>query len=51
MALAMNSSARRAFESLTDEEKRQVLERTHGVRSKEEMRGLVNSLLGPEGLF
>lgn len=44
MALAQNEAAMKAFESLTEAEKRSVLQKTHAVRSKAEMRQLVDSL-------
>ncbi len=45
MALAQNEPAMKKFESLTDTEKESVLQRTHSVTSKQEMRNLVSGLL------
>lgn len=45
MALAQNEAAMHRFESLSPEEKAAVIEKTHSVGSKREMRNLVNSLL------
>lgn len=44
MALAQNEAAMARFESLSDVEKQAVIQRTHSVRSKREMRQLVSSL-------
>ncbi|MGN0478319.1 MAG: hypothetical protein ACI4GO_02685 [Hominenteromicrobium sp.] len=46
MALAQNEPAMKQFESMTEAEKRAVLERAHSVRSKNEMRQLVAELSG-----
>lgn len=45
MALAQNEAAMQAFEQLSPGEKRKILEKTHTVSSKGEMRALVGSLL------
>ncbi|MGN0985832.1 MAG: hypothetical protein ACI4OU_04995 [Candidatus Enterenecus sp.] len=49
MALAQNEVAMRRFESLTEAEKQAVIQKTHSVRSKQEMRQLVDSLGAPGG--
>ena len=48
MALAQNESAMSAFESLSETEKRAFIQRTHSVRSKQEMRQLVAGLPGTQ---
>ena len=45
MALAQNEAAMHKFESMTEAEKAGIVERTHSVRSKQEMRQLVSSLV------
>lgn len=45
MALAMNEAAMAKFEQLSENEKEAVVQRTHNVKSKDEMRGIVDSLL------
>ena len=47
MALAQNEAAMKQFESMTEPEKQAVLQRAHGVRSKQEMQRLVSSLSAP----
>ena len=44
MALAQNEAAMKKFESLTESEKLAVLQKTHSVRSTQEMQQLVSSL-------
>ena len=44
MALAQNEAAMKRFEALPEAEKQALIERTHTVRSKSEMRRLVDSL-------
>ncbi len=44
MALAQNEAAMKQFESLSEADKRAVIQRTHSVTSKQEMRQLVASL-------
>lgn len=44
MALAQNEAAMKAFESMSEVQKQAVLEQTHQVRSKREMRQLVATL-------
>ena len=50
MALAQNPAAMDAFSALSGEQRRQVLEKSRRIRSREEMRSYVDSLvgLGPE---
>ena len=45
MALLQNEAANRAFQSLSPEQQQAVLQRTHTVSSKQEMRALVASLV------
>lgn len=45
MALAQNEAAMKQFESLSDSEKANIIQKTHSVNSKQEMQNLVNSLL------
>ena len=42
--LAMNEDAMNSFASMTEEEKRQVIEAARGVASKEEMQNLVQNI-------
>lgn len=49
IALAQNEAAMKQFEALSDGEKRQIVEKTHSVGSKAEMRALVQSLLPESG--
>lgn len=49
MALAQNEAAMKQFESLTDAEKQAVIQQTHNVHSKREMRQLVAGLLHQDG--
>ncbi|MEE1019764.1 MAG: hypothetical protein UH824_09815 [Acutalibacteraceae bacterium] len=44
MALAQNESAMQKFESLTEPQKQAVINATHSVKSKREMRQLVRDL-------
>lgn len=44
MALAQNEAAMQHFESLSEDEKAAIIEQTHTVSSKREMRQLVKSL-------
>ena len=50
MALAQNPTAMDVFCALSEEQRRQVLDKTRRIRSREEMRSYVDSLvgLGPE---
>ena len=49
MALAQNEAAMKQFESLSEAQKQAVIQRTHSVNSKQEMRQLVASLRNPDG--
>lgn len=49
MALAQNESAMAKFEALSESEKEAVIQKTHNVTSKAEMRSLVNSLIQNTG--
>ena len=44
MNLAQNEPARKRFHALSEAEKADVINKSYGVNSKEEMRSLVNSL-------
>ena len=44
MALAQNEAAMKQFEALSEAEKKRFTVRAHGVRSKQEMRRLVDGL-------
>ena len=44
MALAQNTEALQKFESLSEEQKQEVINGTHTVGSKAEMRQYVNSI-------
>lgn len=44
MALAQNEAAMKRFEALSEDEKQAVIQRTHSVNSKQEMRQLVAEL-------
>lgn len=44
MALAQNEPAMRAFESLSEADKKALIQQTHAVSSKREMQRLVASL-------
>ena len=46
MALAQNPDAMDVFAGLDREQRRRVLEKTGRIRSKEEMRSYVDSLVG-----
>lgn len=49
MALAQNEPAMERFASLAEAEKQAVIQRTHQVKSKEEMRNLVAELTDAGG--
>ena len=51
MALAQNEAAMKSFESLSEIEKEAIVQRTHQVNSKREMRSLVASLAEKGGNF
>lgn len=44
MALAQNEAAMKKFESMSEAEKQSLIQRTHQVDSKSEMRRLVSEL-------
>ncbi len=46
MALAQNEQAMKNFENLSADEKQAIIDKTHEVKSKKEMKSLVNSLIG-----
>ena len=46
MALARNPQALNAYSAMTEQERQEVLNRAHNVRSEKEMRDLVASLYG-----
>lgn len=45
MALAMNPDAMQKFGALSEEQKQQIIAGTHAVKSREEMRRYVDSLV------
>lgn len=47
MALAVNEPAMNAYSAMTEEEKQEILNKAHNVRSEREMHDLVNSLAHP----
>lgn len=49
MALAQNEAAMKQFESLSEAQKQAVIQRTHSVSSKQEMRQLVADLCNRDG--
>lgn len=44
MALAQNSKAMNRFSAMSDEQRRQLIEGTHSVRSKKEMKAYVDRI-------
>lgn len=48
MALTQNPSALDRFQKLNEDEKRELIGSTHGIRSKEEMRAFVDSFAGAD---
>ena len=44
MALAQNSEALSRFAGLSGEQRQQIIEKTHGINSKKEMRSFVDNL-------
>lgn len=44
MALAQNSEAMTRFSAMTEEQRRQLIEGTHSVRSKKEMQAYVDRI-------
>ena len=51
MALAQNEAAMKTFESFSEAEKEAIVQRTHQVNSKREMRSLAASLAEKGGNF
>ncbi|MBQ9743985.1 MAG: hypothetical protein IJW19_02570 [Clostridia bacterium] len=45
MSLAMNPEAMQKFETLSEEQKREVIKGTHNVKSRKEMHQYVDSLI------
>lgn len=50
MALAQNENAMKRFEALSENQKKAVIQKVHGVRSKREMYSLVNDLADSTGV-
>ena len=48
MALTQNPSALDRFQKLNEDEKRELIGSTHGIRSTEEMRAFVDSFAGAD---
>ena len=46
MALAMNEPAMNAYSAMTEEQKQEIINKAHNVRSEKEMHDLVASLAG-----
>lgn len=49
MALAQNPSAMQCFAAMSETQKKQVIEHTHEIRSKQEMQDYVNCFVSTEG--
>ena len=47
MALAVNEPAMNAYAAMTEEQKQEIINKAHNVRSEKEMHDLVNSLVHP----
>lgn len=47
MALAMNQPAMNAYAAMTEDQKQEILNKAHNVRSEREMHDLVTSLARP----
>lgn len=45
MALAMNPDAMQKFATLSDEQKQRIIEGTHSLQSKDDMRRYINDLI------
>jgi hypothetical protein len=45
LALAQNSNALALFAGMTEEERQRIIEKTHGIESKKEMRSFVEQLI------
>lgn len=50
MALAQNETAMQKFEVLSEAEKQNVIQKTHQITSKQEMRAFVSSLTDRTGI-
>ncbi len=48
MALAMNPDAMQKFAALSEDQKKEIIEGTHTVKSRDEMHRYVNSLVNDE---
>ena len=46
LALAMNEPAMNAYSAMTEDQKQEILNKAHNVRSEKEMHSLVASLAG-----
>jgi len=51
IALAQNETAHEYFYSLPETEQKQIIDHTHTIGSKEEMRAYVNSLVGGKSKY
>ena len=47
MALAQNPEAMQKFAMLSEDKKKQIIDGTHSIRSKQEMHEYVNKLINP----
>ena len=47
MALAVNEPAMNAYSAMTEDQKQEIINKAHNVRSEKEMHDLVNSLAHP----
>ncbi len=47
MALAVNEPAMNAYAAMTEDQKQEIINKAHNVRSEKEMHDLVNSLAHP----
>ncbi len=48
MALAMNPNAMQKFSTLNEEQKQQIIDGTHTVKSKEDMHRYVQAIVNPK---
>lgn len=44
LALAQNTKALDAFSGMTEQQKKEIIKKTHSIQSKQEMQAFVNSL-------
>lgn len=44
LALAQNTNALDAFSGMTEQQKKEIIKKTHSIQSKQEMQAFVNSL-------